>query len=383
MFQGPNKIQDFVRQASSLNMVTTAYSIGLSILLVFFMQLEGRNDISDFYLNGAISVILVAFFVKFMMQFTSGLRGVIKEEEFELIVALLNTLSTFFAAKAISLISINSSSYIDLFHAFIPTLLFILITPLTWRKKHKAYVGIFGFFEWVILLSVAIWVCTIVTTIINNEQWALLFTNVIIFLSPFVIKTLGQRHVDLLTERMHKEIYVDPLTKVFNRKCFYDAYDKIREKNKNKNMKSDGLAIFFIDIDHFKKYNDYYGHDKGDDCLFNVSSFLQKLADELNLTLYRIGGEEFLMCGEVFHIDWESIMVNSKIKRWIDGGLSLPHEHIKAPSGKVTLSGGLAFIKKEEIYSLNAVGVSKSADVCLFKAKETGRGKLVVEGVNK
>lgn len=379
MLHGTDRIQDFIRQASSLNMVNTSYSIGLAVLLAFFFQVDTPDSKGYLFLFYSSFILCAAFVMKFMMQFVPGTRDFIKEEEFELVIAALNTATTFLISFSVKYSLSFSPAYIDFMHAFVPTLLFILITPLTWRKKNKVYVGIFGFLEWGILISVSFWSGTILMHLFQGERWELLFSNFIVFLSPIIIKTLGKRHVDMLTERMHKEIYIDPLTKISNRKCFYDDYDKLREKNKSVELGHDGLAMFFIDIDHFKKYNDYYGHDKGDECLYNVSSYLSNISKKLALNLYRVGGEEFLMCGPVNINEWDAIIKNEIIVSWEKGEMKLPYEHKKSPLGVLTLSGGLSFIEKEKIYSLNAVGVSKQADICLFEAKESGRGKLVID----
>lgn len=379
MLHGTDRIQDFIRQASSLNMVNTSYSIGLAVLLAFFFQVDSPDSQGYLFLFYSSFILCSAFAMKFMMQFVPGTRKFIKEEEFELVIAALNTATTFLISFSVKYSLSFSPAYIDFMHAFVPTLLFILITPLTWRKKNKVYVGIFGFLEWGILISVSFWSGTILMHLFQSERWELLLSNFIVFISPIIIKILGKRHVDMLTERMHKEIYIDPLTKISNRKCFYDDYDKLREKNKSVELGRDGLAMFFIDIDHFKKYNDYYGHDKGDECLYNVSSYLSNISKKLALNLYRVGGEEFLMCGPVNINEWDAIIKNEIIVSWEKGEMKLPYEHKKSPLGVLTLSGGLSFIEKEKIYSLNAVGVSKQADICLFEAKESGRGKLVID----
>src|SRR5678810_977601 len=86
-------------------------------------------------------------------------------------------------------------------------------------------------------------------------------------------------------ERLEKMVYYDHLTSVFNRRKFYQD---IKRAYKNKSS-----YVLFIDVDHFKKWNDMYGHERGDLLLKSIAKILKdslRGKDEV----YRFGGEEFV-----------------------------------------------------------------------------------------
>jgi diguanylate cyclase (GGDEF)-like protein len=177
-----------------------------------------------------------------------------------------------------------------------------------------------------------------------------------------------------LTSRIKDEIYTDVLTGLQNRRAFYDYYDAVREKVRD--SRSPGvdsvrfhLILIFADIDFFKKYNDHYGHDAGDECLKRVGGFLSESFGAMGLNAYRIGGEEFLLCGTVVDSELKRLLSNDILKSWQAGGMKLPIEHHQSPFQKITLSGGLVSVEQEKIYSSNAAGITKLADELLYKSK--------------
>lgn len=382
MVQGTERIQDFIRQASSLHAVNTVYALGLSVVLIFCYHLVSSSGAEPPGELGAVTYATVALFAfKFLMQVSSTLQKLLKDEEFELVLAAGNAAVTFMLITALSGVH-GSSTILALLTSFVPTLLFVLITPLTWRKKHKGFIGFFGFLEWILLLVVVYWLgSSIVDLALSSKYWQLT-ANAIVLSSPFTLAIVKKRYVKKLEERIHNDIYTDALTLVPNRMYFYDFYDKLRQDNKSSSLHADGIAVFFVDIDFFKKYNDFYGHDQGDECLKFVASELDNIAKEIGLTLFRIGGEEFVMLGQVTHEAWNEILKKDLIVAWEKGNFTLERKHEKSPLQKISLSAGASFVEKDKIYTMNAVGASKEADVCLYKAKSDGRAKLVVSNKN-
>ncbi len=380
MFQGTDKIQDFIRQASSLNAVNTMYYAGMIVLALFAHSvLVPAHTMSEpyLYLMTASWLLAVMGVIKTAMQVSIVMQRNVSDCQFELLIAMGNAISTLLIYMSLKLAG-DFSIMVSLLDAFLPTALFVLITPLTWRKKNIAYVGFFGFLEWVLLLAVLGWTGLTMYTLLDNEKWFALMSNATVLISPLFIRWIKQRHYEALKERMHQELYTDPLTQIGNRKYFYDYYDKLRQKNKLSETNFDGLATIFVDIDYFKQYNDHYGHEQGDGCLAEVAQFLEVLAQELGLSAYRLGGEEFLLCGDVSKSAWQEIMENPLLKKWRNGEISLPMQHVSSPTGKLTLSGGACLVAREEVYTLNAVGITKRADEQLYKAKNNGRSILCV-----
>jgi diguanylate cyclase len=84
----------------------------------------------------------------------------------------------------------------------------------------------------------------------------------------------------------------DPLTGAYNRRHFHEALTKALDTSGNKHKSQ---ALLLLDIDHFKRINDQYGHLVGDDCLKSISRSINEIAQTLNGLAARYGGEEFVL----------------------------------------------------------------------------------------
>lgn len=157
---------------------------------------------------------------------------------------------------------------------------------------------------------------------------------------------------------------IDKLTGVFNRrqldKCIQNEIEKASRYHRP-------LSLMMIDIDHFKKVNDTYGHQIGDYALVAVSQILAKHIRSSDV-LGRFGGEEFvILCPE------------SDIDAAAELGEKLRHE-IEAFSfetiGNLTVSIGISELKAD----MSNEELLYKADVSLYKAKNGGRNQVVAEG---
>jgi two-component system chemotaxis family response regulator WspR len=124
------------------------------------------------------------------------------------------------------------------------------------------------------------------------------------------------------------------------------------------------------DIDHFKLYNDTYGHLAGDEVLKRVAGVISQ-----NLrtgdTAYRYGGEEFLVMLPEQSVGSATVAAE-RLRRRVEE-LAIPHE-AKAPPGVVTISVGLAAHAPGEGKPLEEL--LKEADEALYDAKEAGRNRI-------
>ena len=376
MIQGTDKIQEFIRQASSLHVVNVVFFTALVIFTLFLFNLS--LSLEQNYLLLKVSTVGIFFVgsLKVLMHTSSKMQKKINDDEFDLLLAFCNVSITYLLFYHIDTLHVDDE-ILNLLRSFLPTTLFVLIAPLTWKKHNFVYVGFFGFLEWTLFISVIVWGGLVLTELFINGNFFALLSNIVILFAPLIIRTLRRRHIENLQEKMHKELYTDPLTQVSNRKYFYDYYDKLREENKAHNIGNKGMGIIFVDIDYFKQYNDNYGHEKGDECLYGVAQFLKKEAESLGLHIFRFGGEEFLLCGVMDRACWDKKVVGSEfVKRWEDNKLFLPMEHIGSPFKAITLSGGGVFVEQQEIYENNAVGITKKADSLLYVSKENGRNTV-------
>jgi diguanylate cyclase (GGDEF)-like protein len=100
------------------------------------------------------------------------------------------------------------------------------------------------------------------------------------------------------------------------------------------------LTLLMIDIDHFKAYNDHYGHQKGDQCLIQVAAALAGMLKRPCDLMARYGGEEFAMI--LPETDVEQAMLMADAIRARAQELAIPHERSSDPSQLVTVSIGVA-----------------------------------------
>jgi diguanylate cyclase (GGDEF)-like protein len=132
-----------------------------------------------------------------------------------------------------------------------------------------------------------------------------------------------------------------------------------------------GFGVVLFDVDHFKLYNDHYGHLAGDDALRQVAQCLDHVTRG-GERLYRYGGEEFLLLLPDRTAD-EIVLAAGRIHRAV-GEASIVHEAQPTMSRMLTLSGGVSYWRPE---SRNSVAVLLSqADEALYHAKSTGRNRV-------
>ncbi|MDQ7050972.1 MAG: diguanylate cyclase [Enterobacterales bacterium] len=166
---------------------------------------------------------------------------------------------------------------------------------------------------------------------------------------------------------------VDGLTEIANRRFFDEVYMKeLKRSFRNKNE----LSLILCDIDHFKLFNDNYGHQAGDDCLKSVASTMVKTLKRPSDFVARYGGEEFVFVLPNTDLDGAKKVAES-INKAIESE-SISHAH-SLVSNHLTLSCGVASVKPQlnQDISLIARNLLESADKALYTAKEKGRNQVV------
>lgn len=158
----------------------------------------------------------------------------------------------------------------------------------------------------------------------------------------------------------------DALTGLNNRKSFDEDIDLLC--NSHHNILK--LYLTFVDIDHFKKFNDDFGHQKGDMVLKVVADKLTKHADQLHAA-YRYGGEEFCILSQ-FKDKREALNYLEKIRTDIEKLALKDNKTGKALRG-ISASFGLAEFDGESCEMF-----IERADQALYKAKEAGRNCIIV-----
>ena len=170
----------------------------------------------------------------------------------------------------------------------------------------------------------------------------------------------------------------DPLTGLYNRR-YYNTIIKQeieRLKSSDENIGS-SLSFVILDVDNFKQYNDTYGHQAGDTVLKEIGKTLKALSYRSGDFSFRMGGEEFGLILRDMQID-KSIEFTEGVRRAIEG-LCIEHNGNSANSKYVTASFGVATTKINEVTTEKEL--YREADINLYKAKESGRNRVVTTEV--
>lgn len=165
------------------------------------------------------------------------------------------------------------------------------------------------------------------------------------------------------TEQALEEIAItDPLTFLYNRRKFNEMlkHEIVRERR----YKS-GLLLIMCDIDNFKKINDTYGHNAGDEVLKTVATIMRSAIRKSDL-IARWGGEEFILLISNTDIDW-AVVIAEKLRKLIEDA------DFKVVD-KVTASFGLAFFEGDD----TGESLVSHADKALYKAKQGGRNAVEI-----
>jgi diguanylate cyclase (GGDEF)-like protein len=161
---------------------------------------------------------------------------------------------------------------------------------------------------------------------------------------------------------------VDSLTQVANRRHFGERLD---EEWARASREGHDFGIIIFDIDHFKSFNDEYGHLAGDDCLAQVAHAAKAALKRPGDFIARYGGEEFAVI--LPHVNAEGArVISEEIRRAVEN-MQIEHEGQQL---SVTISAGVAVSLPEP--SSQPTPLLAKADQALYLAKKAGRNRVVV-----
>lgn len=185
-------------------------------------------------------------------------------------------------------------------------------------------------------------------------------------------RQLAQRNAELavLNGLLAETARTDPLTGLGNRLRLWEDLKSVHSQAKRY---GEPYALAMCDVDHFKAYNDRYGHPAGDEALRAVA---RTLATECRAEdrAYRYGGEEFLLLLPRQSRVGAAIALN-RMREAVQG-LAVPHAG-NGPLGVVTISAGIAVVDWQAPQDPQAL--LAEADAALYQAKGTGRNRVVVQ----
>ncbi len=214
-----------------------------------------------------------------------------------------------------------------------------------------------------------------------NENKSLLLKRYATMLSELTIRerdhqamTELQEELIMANERLRLEAETDELTRLLNRRPFSRQlsnalYQAVEE--------GDSLTVMMVDIDHFKAYNDIYGHLQGDKALKYVARAMANVARQFNAPLARFGGEEFALLlpksnlAAAQEVSWQ---LCQSVR-----DLCIPHQGSQN-SGIITISIGGVVCEPDGLTQPNQL--LEFADQSLYKAKRGGRNRAELRQYN-
>ena len=170
-----------------------------------------------------------------------------------------------------------------------------------------------------------------------------------------------------LRESMRDLSIRDSLTGLFNRRYMEEALAQEQHRAKRNAAQ---LAVIMIDIDHFKQFNDDFGHDGGDAILRELGGFFRKHVRESDIAC-RYGGEEFTLILSPSTAEG----ARQRAEKIREGAGLLRVSHANRDLGAITLSLGVAIFPD---HASEAAAMVKAADVALYQAKGGGRNRVVM-----
>ncbi|MBI9082277.1 MAG: GGDEF domain-containing protein [Desulfobacterales bacterium] len=170
---------------------------------------------------------------------------------------------------------------------------------------------------------------------------------------------------ELRVKELEKMTLLDDLTQLANRNFIEREIQSRFEEKKRFNI---SFGILFIDIDHFKKFNDTYGHDTGDKVLKYVADSFAANARPFDV-YGRWGGEEFIgIIRNINETDLEAM--GNRVRSLIENSYVI-HQNEKL---SVSISIGATLVKEDD----SIESIIKRADILLYKSKKTGRNVLTI-----
>ena len=172
--------------------------------------------------------------------------------------------------------------------------------------------------------------------------------------------------INITNRMLHTMALEDQLTKLPNRRAGLAGLDKAWAKS---SRSGEPLLVMIMDIDFFKKVNDTYGHDAGDEVLRETAAAMKEAIRDSD-EICRFGGEEFLVVCPGADVE-VAAMVGNRIREAVE------NNHLDTPefTGNITISIGAA-VRNPDV--ADAQALVKLADEALYGAKDAGRNKVCI-----
>lgn len=186
---------------------------------------------------------------------------------------------------------------------------------------------------------------------------------------PVIVKARIKTHIQLKrkSDLLDRLASIDGLTEIPNRRSFNAVLEReIRRAYRS----GSSISLILLDIDLFKKYNDYYGHAAGDTCLRRVAKSIERILKRASDIVARYGGEEF---GVILpDTDLEGALHVAETIREAVASLNIEHA-ASTVADMVSVSLGAASLQPD--VKTDPLDLITAADAALYQAKDSGRNK--------
>lgn len=197
-------------------------------------------------------------------------------------------------------------------------------------------------------------------------------------ITPIFDENMNKSFFNIQRQNINDKKYIeqlvdtDVLTEIFNRRFFNSIFPKeIQRVQRDKSS----FSFMMIDVDHFKKYNDTCGHQKGDEALKHVASILKNITRRGSDFAFRLGGEEFGIITSGLTQEEVLALANGINEKLYNKQI----EHTQNSASKyLSCSIGVVFYEEGNITD-PADTIIKSADELLYQAKDQGRNQVILQ----
>jgi len=232
----------------------------------------------------------------------------------------------------------------------------------------------FYFALWLMILSSLGFIGLMLLDPVYGERT---FMNAGFVVGSLFVGVIGRHRIDRLlgkledaNEKLVTLSTVDALTELLNRRALMSESERLFALQRRSNQR---LAVFMMDLDHFKQFNDRYGHQEGDRAIRLQADIMRQVFKRQTDILGRYGGEEFMAVIEGEHADRFELLAAEVLKQWQES--AVPNEDSpdsKALSCSIGICQGLA----NEFDSID--DMIRRADEALYCAKKQGRARYVM-----
>ena len=226
-------------------------------------------------------------------------------------------------------------------------------------SKDKKYTSIFVYY---LLVSILVFsILTLIHSWITFNQVQIIHFLIPVFASTVVGYLLA--HNKILQLELIQLANTDKLTGACNR-LYFD--ERLKQEIDRARRYKQIFSIIYLDLDHFKRVNDKFGHGTGDEVLKSFSKMVKRQNRESDI-FARFGGEEFIILTQMAD-KTSAYNLYERIKKAVN-------DYEYKPSEKITFSAGIAEFNIEED---SIQSILERADSALYKAKEGGRNRAVI-----